>query len=75
MKKLKGGLTADARCRTGTCSYREAHTGMVTGRCESNSAGNCVCNAGTSSVVWPDCKATSVIIIIVGGVVVVEEGG
>lgn len=47
-----GGST----CGQGTrCSYYESGTGMVTGWCDSNSAGSCVCDATTSSVVWSAC--------------------
>ena len=58
MKLVKGGL-ADAApaCRTGSCSYYEAHTGTVTGTCQTNSAGRCVCNATSSSVVLSECNA------------------
>lgn len=38
------------------CSYYESGTGNVTGKCEENSNGSCVCNAGTSSVVLSACN-------------------
>lgn len=70
MKKLKGGATevgegeAGALCFIGKpCTYREAHTGMVTGKCEHNSLHQCICNAGTSSVDWGPCYMTGIIII------------
>jgi hypothetical protein len=67
MKKLKGGLTAAAaRCKTNPCRYFESTAaGWVDGKCEGNSAGACVCNAGTSSIVTSACKLE---VIIIGGV-------
>jgi hypothetical protein len=60
MKRLKGGLVDPSAgvCRTESCSYYEANTGNVTGTCQPNSAGNCVCNAGSSSVVF-ECDTAS----------------
>jgi hypothetical protein len=59
MKKLKGGLIdpgGGGMCLTNAqCTYYEAHTGYVTGKCEPNSALKCVCNAGSSSVEWDPC--------------------
>jgi hypothetical protein len=60
MKQLKGGLAdAGGSCGTGSCSYYEANTGNVTGTCQTNSAGNCVCNAGSSSVVQSSCSSNA----------------
>lgn len=64
MKKLRGGAAAEpqARCFSGlACKYDEANHGEVTGVCETNSAGKCVCNAGTSSVVWCECRIAMII--------------
>lgn len=68
MKKLKGGLTAaTARCKTNPCRYFESTAaGWVDGKCEGNSNGDCVCNAGTSSIVTSKCKQDVIIIGTVG---------
>lgn len=58
MKKLKGGVAAEAGavCHENMyCIYYEANTGYVRGTCEHNSNHKCVCNAGTSSVVYDCC--------------------
>jgi len=54
MKEFKGGVAEAAAegCGRGFCDYYEAHTGPVLGVCEINSNGRCVCNAGTSSILW-----------------------
>jgi hypothetical protein len=60
MKKVKGGWGwgMERTCFTsGPCSFYEANTGMVTGSCQKNSAGNCVCRAANSSIVSDECVA------------------
>jgi hypothetical protein len=55
MKNIMAG--SGGFCSNGEdCSYYEANTGTVIGRCETNSNNACVCNAGTSSVVHETCK-------------------
>jgi len=57
MKQLKGGATAEGEthCPIGLyCSYYEPHFGIVMGTCD-HSNDKCVCTAGTSSAVSPDC--------------------
>ena len=59
-KRIKGGSEpepTECASREVECTYYESGTGNVTGRCEQNSRGLCVCNAGTSSVVWTACQA------------------
>lgn len=63
-KKIKGGVAEEpvgeigGGCRTSylSCTYYESGTGSVTGHCEENSNGSCVCNASSSSVVFAGCK-------------------
>ena len=61
LKKVMGGLASTASfCSEGnSCSYYEAHTGMVTGHCEMNSNDACVCHAENSSVLWKACDTES----------------
>lgn len=55
MKGVKGGL--GDFCIVGACSFYQAGVGTVTGHCEGNSGGSCVCHASGASVVWGNCKA------------------
>lgn len=53
---IKGGVNPPTFCKIALeCTFYEAGHGNVTGQCEQNSANKCVCNAGTSSVVWTAC--------------------
>lgn len=51
------GSGPGGNCRTDECVYRESPNHDVLGKCETNSKDQCVCNAGTSSVVHGSCSA------------------
>lgn len=55
-KRIRGGYGGSVCLIGAECKYIESGTGEVTGRCEENSRGSCVCNAQTSSVVWSACN-------------------
>ena len=60
MKKVFGGVEDPGETtgcnQGGSCSYYESGTGTVTGHCEKNSKGDCVCHAPNSSIVTDDCE-------------------
>lgn len=67
MKKVKGGLAAaDAKCKTNPCKFfADSKHGWVEGKCDSNSNGDCVCDARPiASIVASECKLE---VIIIGG--------
>lgn len=62
MKRVMGGIEGGGStvCASSSisCSYYEANTGTVTGHCEENSAGACVCHGPNSSIVsYEQCGA------------------
>jgi len=62
-KKLVGGNSAiddgGATCGSSyrSCSYYESGTGNVSGYCQTNSNGSCVCKSANSSIISDQCLA------------------
>lgn len=61
MKNVMAGETGVSHCYTEvqSCSYYEAGTGAVTGKCGLNSNDRCVCIGPNSSIVSSQCSSSS----------------